>query len=227
MTDTPQNNIEHLAHCLCNPLHDLVMYKTVPPNSIFWRESLRSLNEPPAQQRTPLYTFYTLWLLYHKLCSLINASQAYNWCIREKYIPAHRRNIKDGIENFRWHPSLVAWCALNRNDAGERYRMEINIYVKYIIFRREKWDKYILPNRKMYAIVYFDTRGQNGRLAHCKCKNAAWTRGRGRGWRNECCIFARAVSESPVWPHVSNHIFLYKFMRTRVGSPFTDIDNAL
>ena len=25
-------------------------------------------------------------------------------------------------------------------------------------------------------IVYFDTRGQNGRLAHCKCKNAAWTR---------------------------------------------------
>ena len=23
-------------------------------------------------------------------------------------------------------------------------------------------------------IVYFDTRGQNGRLAHCKCKNAAW-----------------------------------------------------
>ena len=36
----------------------------------------------------------------------------------------------------------------------------------------------------------------------------------------------RAVSESPVWPHVSNHIFLYKFMRTRVGSPFTDIGNA-
>ena len=25
-------------------------------------------------------------------------------------------------------------------------------------------------------IVYFDTRGQNGRLAHCKGKNAAWTR---------------------------------------------------
>ena len=22
-------------------------------------------------------------------------------------------------------------------------------------------------------IVYFDTRGQNGRLAHCKCKNVA------------------------------------------------------
>ena len=58
-------------------------------------------------------------------------------------------------------------------------------------------------------IVYFDTRGQNGRLAHCKCENAA-----------------RAVSESPVWPHVSNHIFLYKFMRTRVRSPFTDIENA-
>ena len=29
------------------------------------------------------------------------------------------------------------------------------------------------------------------------------------------------------WPHVSNHIFLYKSMRTRVGSPFTDIENAL
>ena len=27
-------------------------------------------------------------------------------------------------------------------------------------------------------------------------------------------------------PHVSNHICLYKFMRTRVGSPFTDIENA-
>ena len=55
-------------------------------------------------------------------------------------------------------------------------------------------------------IVYFDTRGQNGRLAHC--------------------IFTRAVGESPVWPHVSNHIFLYKFMRTRISSPFTDIENA-
>ena len=55
-------------------------------------------------------------------------------------------------------------------------------------------------------IVYFDTRGQNGRLAHC--------------------IFILAVSELPVWPHVSNHIFLYKFMRARVGSPFTDIKNA-
>ena len=55
-------------------------------------------------------------------------------------------------------------------------------------------------------IVYFDTRGQNGRLAHC--------------------IFTRAVTEWPVWPHVSNHIFRYKFMRTRVGSPFTDIENA-
>ena len=65
-------------------------------------------------------------------------------------------------------------------------------------------------------IVYFDTRGQNGWLAYCKCKNAAGL----------CCIFTRAVSESPVWPHVSNHIFLYKFMGTRVGSPFTDIENA-
>ena len=25
---------------------------------------------------------------------------------------------------------------------------------------------------------------------------------------NKCCIFARAVSESPVWPHVSHHSFL-------------------
>ena len=25
--------------------------------------------------------------------------------------------------------------------------------------------------------------------------------------------FTQAVSESPVWPHVSNHIFLYKCMR--------------
>ena len=78
------------------------------------------------------------------------------------------------------------------------------------------------------AILYFDTRSQNGRLAHCKCKNTTRTRGRGRQAEveNECCIFTRAVSESPVWPHVSNHIFLYKFMRTRVGSPFTDIENA-
>ena len=58
-------------------------------------------------------------------------------------------------------------------------------------------------------ILYFCTRSQNGWLAHCKYGNAS-----------------RAVSESPVWPHVSNHIFLYKFMRTRVGSPFTDIENA-
>ena len=48
----------------------------------------------------------------------------------------------------------------------------------------------------------------------------------GSGNAGSCCIFTRAVSESPVWPHVSNHIFLYKFMRTRVGSPFTDIDIA-
>ena len=76
-------------------------------------------------------------------------------------------------------------------------------------------------------IVYFDTRGQNGRLARRKCKNAAWTRGRGRQAEVEGRgIFTRAVSESPVWPHVSNHIFLYKFMQTRVGSPFTDIENA-
>ena len=36
----------------------------------------------------------------------------------------------------------------------------------------------------------------------------------------------RAVGALLVWPHVLNHIFLYKFMRTRVGSPFTDIENA-
>ena len=43
---------------------------------------------------------------------------------------------------------------------------------------------------------------------------------------SECYIFTRAVSESPVRPHVSNHIFHYKCIRTRVGSPFTDIENA-
>ena len=32
-----------------------------------------------------------------------------------------------------------------------------------------------------------------------------------RVWK--CYIFTRAASESPVWPHVSNHIFLYKCMR--------------
>ena len=26
-------------------------------------------------------------------------------------------------------------------------------------------------------IVYFDTRGQNGRLVHCECENTARTRG--------------------------------------------------
>ena len=41
-----------------------------------------------------------------------------------------------------------------------------------------------------------------------------------------CCIFTLAVRQPPVWPHVSKRIFLYKFMRTRVGSPFTDIENA-
>ena len=30
--------------------------------------------------------------------------------------------------------------------------------------------------RHQLEIVHFDTRGQNGRLAHCKCKNAAWPR---------------------------------------------------
>ena len=41
------------------------------------------------------------------------------------------------------------------------------------------------------------------------------------GWRTASVkIFTREVSESPVWSHVSNHIFLYNFMRTRVGSPF-------
>ena len=69
----------------------------------------------------------------------------------------------------------------------------------------------------------FIIRGQNGRLAHCKCKNAALTLdlGLSASAARSCCIFTRAVSESPVWPHVLNHIFLYKFMRTRVGSPFT------
>ena len=52
-------------------------------------------------------------------------------------------------------------------------------------------------------IVYFDTRGQNGRLAHCKCKNAARTR---TNPKSECCIFTRAVSESPVWPLVKRWV---------------------
>ena len=68
-------------------------------------------------------------------------------------------------------------------------------------------------------MVYFDTRGQNGRLAHCKCENAARTCGRGRQAEvdGKCCIFTRALSESPVWPHVSNHIFLYKLMRPELA----------
>ena len=33
-------------------------------------------------------------------------------------------------------------------------------------------------------IVYFDTRGQNGRLAHCKCKNAAFLH---EQWANRPC----------------------------------------
>ena len=32
--------------------------------------------------------------------------------------------------------------------------------------------------------------------------------------RRKRAVGALAVSELPVWPHVSNHIFLYKFMRT-------------
>ena len=47
--------------------------------------------------------------------------------------------------------------------------------------------------RLKLAIVYFDTRGQNVRLVHCECENAARTRDRGRQTEVEdkCCIFTR------------------------------------
>ena len=60
-------------------------------------------------------------------------------------------------------------------------------------------------SRVPVEIVYFDTRGQNVRLAHC--------------------IFTRAVSESLVWPHVSNHIFLYKCAVTQLHS--TAVNTAI
>ena len=42
----------------------------------------------------------------------------------------------------------------------------------------------------LYKIVYFDTRGPNGRFAPCECENAVRTRGRGRQAEVEgkCCI---------------------------------------
>ena len=89
---------------------------------------------------------------------------------------------------------------------------EIGLLIGFLVFHLRKIS-FVKPeacaiifSTASSVIVYFDTRGQNGWLAHCKCKNA--------------------VSESPVWPQVSNHIFLYKFMRTRVGSMFTGIENA-
>ena len=39
---------------------------------------------------------------------------------------------------------------------------------------------YLASRDKNVKIVYFDTGGQNRRLAHCECENAAWTRGQGR-----------------------------------------------
>ena len=46
-------------------------------------------------------------------------------------------------------------------------------------------------------------------FAHCKYENAARTRIRGHQAEveNECYIFTRAVSESPVRPHVSNILY--------------------
>ena len=68
-------------------------------------------------------------------------------------------------------------------------------------------------------IVYLNVRDQNGRFVQCKCENAVRTRGWGRQAEVEskCCFFTRSVSESPVWIHVWNYIFLYKCMRYLSG----------
>ena len=64
-------------------------------------------------------------------------------------------------------------------------------------------------------IVYFNTRGQIGPLAHWECENAALTLDLclPASPAGSCCIFTRPVSKSPVWPYVSNHIYFYKRMR--------------
>ena len=72
-----------------------------------------------------------------------------------------------------------------------------------------------------YYISIQETKAGGWRTASVKMQHEPST-----SVTDSCCIFTRAVSESPVWPPVSNHIFLYKFMRTLVGSPFTDIENA-
>ena len=134
---------------------------------------------------------------------------------RETCLLIHRAPSKTGLP---WG-GLLAFCrlymlpgvrAINKHNKRGIYavpstennilrNVSLGIYTKRNVISYSK-------NWRGEVIVYFDTRGQNGRLAHC--------------------IFTRAVSESPVWPHVANHIFLYKYMRTRVGSPFTDIENA-
>ena len=73
--------------------------------------------------------------------------------------------------------------------------INVEIRISFDYWFNDCWILYKCLGAKS-IIVYFDTRGQNGRLAHCECENAA-----------------RAVSELPVGPHVPNHIFLYKCMR--------------
>ena len=85
---------------------------------------------------------------------------------------------------------MLIQCKLNRNSSVEydyatmcfrQQHRDVNSAFK-ILFSRFFFHQWIKNS------IYFDTRGENGRLAYCKCENAA-------------------VSESPAWPHVPNHIF--------------------
>ena len=140
----------------------------------------------------------------------------------QRYRPNCGSSIQNRIFVFFQHTrcSVTGTCS-----AIETFTLTLlEKKIMYLEFKDEEWMLGVLEKRipirtgynkgeqlgiyvfTMHEKVHFDPRGQNGRLAYC--------------------IFTRAVSESPVWSHVSNHIFLYKFMRTRVGSPFTDIENA-
>ena len=59
----------------------------------------------------------------------------------------------------------------------------------------------IIDHPKKLEIVYSDTKGQNGRFVHCECENAARTHC--KCCKGKCCIFTRAVSQSPMRPHVT------------------------
>ena len=50
--------------------------------------------------------------------------------------------------------------------------------MSYITTRIVKTQTSVAKIPSARRIVYFDTTGQNGRLAHCKCENVALTRGR-------------------------------------------------